>query len=165
MADLKTFLHGLPAFERFSDRQLDALIAQLRIETHAPETVLLRQHEQGQALYLVLSGAIRVTYQDASGNEASDVHEARVGEIIGRLSLIPNLPSPVTCTAAEEIIVARLAPEQYHALFLLAPAVAHQFQYMVAAQLAHYLQIKNQALRQRLVRRPPTSLLERLFGV
>ncbi len=165
MMDLRGFLHGLPAFERFNERQLDALVGQLHLETHAPGAVLIQQDTQGPELYIVMAGAIAVTHRDVDGNEDTEVHEARPGELVGRLSLVPNMPSPVTCSVVSETTVAALTPDRYHALFILAPGVAHQFQYMIAAQLAHYLQSKNKALRQRLVRRVPPSLLERLFGV
>ncbi len=60
--------------------------------------------------------------------------------------------------------VAALTPDRYRALFLLAPGVAHQLQYMVAVELARDLQEKNKSLREGLVRKRPASLLERLFG-
>lgn len=164
MIDLKTFLHGLPAFERFNDRQLDVLVSQLHVETHEPGTVLIRQGEQGSALYIVVSGAIRVSQKSADVSEENSVHEAHAGEMVGRMSLVPDLPSPVTCTAAGQITVASLTFDRYHALFILAPRVAHQFQYMVASQLAHYLMQKNQSLAKRHAPPARRSLLERLFG-
>ena len=167
MTDIKTFLLGLPAFERFNERQINALIDRLHIETHAPGTILFRQDEQGPALYIIMSGVLQMQHQSAISNDSGDnIREAHAGEVVGHLALISGMPSPSTCTAVGEVTVAALTLEDYNALFLLAPGVAHQFQYMVATQLAHYLQEQNKSLRQHLANQAPShrSFLERLLG-
>ena len=168
MIDIKTFLHGLPAFERFNERQINALIDRLRIETHAPGTVLFRQDEQAPALYIIMSGVLQMHHQGLTDSENGDgTRESHAGEVVGHLALVPNMPSPSTCTAVGEVTVASLTYDDYNALFLLAPAVAHQFQYMVATQLAHYLQDQNKSLSQHLDNQRPAasrSFLERLLG-
>jgi CRP-like cAMP-binding protein len=168
MTDIKTFLRGLPAFERFSERQINALLDRLHIETHASGTVLFRQDEQEPALYIVISGVLQMSHQSLiNGDNGDNTREAHAGEVIGHLALVPNMPSPSTCTAVGEVTVASLSYDDYNALFLLAPGIAHQFQYMVATQLAHYLQEQNKSLRQHLDSQRPTasrSFLERLLG-
>jgi len=163
MNDLRSFLHGLPAFERFSERQLDALLTNLRLEDYPPGHALVTQDKQGPALYIVTSGTVEVSRRN-DGEPAQDVREARDGEVVGLLSLVDNMPSPETCTTKGAVTAAVLTPERFNALFLMAPAVAHQLQYMVAVQLARDLQEKNKSLRKGLAKQKPGSLLERLFG-
>lgn len=168
MNDLKIFLRGLPAFERFNDRQLDALITQLAVEQHPAGTVLYEAGMQGRALFIVMKGAVGVDRTGASAEAEQTYDEMHAGEVVGRLALVPDMPAMTRCWALSDITVAALSPESYNALFLLAPAIAHQFQYMVAARLAQDLQARNQLLRQRLVKSRPAkapSLLERIFGV
>lgn len=171
MIETKIFLHGLPAFERFNERQIDALVAQLRVETYTPGTMLISQGEQGAALYIVMSGVIQVSQiitdeEDEGGDGETKSHEAHAGEMAGLLSLVPDMPSLVTCTAVDQLTVASLTLDRYNALFLLAPGIAHQFQYMLASQLAFCLQQQSQELRLRLARQSPRrSFLERLLGV
>jgi CRP-like cAMP-binding protein len=164
MNDLRTFLHGLPAFERFPERQLDLLLNSLRLEDYEPGFRLIAQDEQGPALYIIVSGTIDVTRRDIAGEPEQEAREARDGEVVGLLSLVDNMPSPETCTAKGRVTAAVLTPERYNTLFLLAPAIAHQLQYMVAVQLARDLQEKNKSLRKGLSKQKPGSLLERLFG-
>jgi signal-transduction protein with cAMP-binding, CBS, and nucleotidyltransferase domain len=54
MNDLRTFLHGLPAFERFNERQLDNLLAQLRLKDFEPGHRFVAQDSQGPALYIIV---------------------------------------------------------------------------------------------------------------
>lgn len=164
MNDLRTFLHGLPAFERFNERQLDNLLTQLRLKDFEPGQRLVAQDSQGPAMYIIVSGTVEVTRHETIGGEERETYDARDGEVIGLLSLVDNMPSPETCTAKTAVVAAELTPERYHALHLLAPTVGHQLQYMVAVQLARDLQEKNKALRKGLAKQKPGSLLARLFG-
>lgn len=164
MNDLRTFLHGLPAFERFPDKQIDLLLSHLRLEDYEGNHTLVSQGSQGPALYIIISGTVDVTRRDATGELEQEAREARDGEVVGLLSLVDNMPSPETCTAKTRVTAAVLTPERFNALFLMAPTIAHQLQYMVAVQLARDLQEKNKSLRKGLARQKPGSLLERLFG-
>ena len=163
MNDLRVFLHGLPAFERFEGKPLDMLVNKLRLQDFAPGQRIIEQNSQGPAMYIIIEGTVEITRQDAIGGE-QESRDARDGEVIGLLSLVSNMPSPETCTATTKVFAAELTPDRYQALFLQAPAVAHQLQYMVAVQLARDLQEKNKALRKGLAKQKPGSLLERLFG-
>ena len=163
--DLKAFLHALPAFERFSDRQLDVLVSNLQVEEFAAGGELITQGEQGPAMYILMSGAVTSTRYDTIGSDDADPVEVRDGELFGLLSLVENIPSPETCTAGSAVTVAALTPHRYHSLFLLAPGLARQLQYMVAVQLARELQIKNKSLRKGMALGKRPSLLERLLGV
>ena len=162
--DLKAFLHALPAFERFSDRQLDAFVANVHVEEFATGGQLITQGEPGRAMYVLLSGAVRSERYEAMGSEVEPL-EIRDGELFGLVSLADNIPSPETCTAENFVTVASLTPQAYHSLFLLAPGLARQLQYMVAVQLARELQIKNKSLRKGMALGKRPSLLERLLGV
>lgn len=162
--ELKSFLHALPAFERFSERQLDVLVANLQIEEFAAGGQLITQDQQGRAMYILIAGAVRSTRRDAAGGEEAEPVEIRDGEVFGLLSLVDNMPVPETCTTANAVTVAALTPQRYQSLFLLAPGVARQLQYMIAVQLARELQIKNKSLRQGMTLNKRPSLLERLLG-
>jgi CRP-like cAMP-binding protein len=164
MTELRPFLRALPAFERFNEKQLDALISNLRVTSYPAGHQFIAQDTEGSAAYVIVSGVVEFIHQDSPESEIQLVREARDGEVFGLLSLVPNMPSPRTSIAKSVVVVAELPPERYHALFLLAPAVAHQLQFMVAVQLARDLQRKNQSLRQGLASQKPRSLLERLFG-
>ena len=163
--ELKSFLHALPAFERFNQRQLDVLVANLHVEDFAAGGQLITQGEQGTAMYLLMSGAVRSTRYDTIGSNDADPVEIRDGELFGLLSLVANIPAPETCTAESAVTVAALTPQSYHSLFLLAPGLARQLQYMVAVQMARELQIKNKSLRKGMAQGKRPSLLERLLGV
>ncbi len=163
--ELKNFLKGLPAFSRFNERQLDALANNLRVDEYPAGHRFLTQGEQGSAVYILMSGSVKISRHDAIEDLEIEVAEARDGEVIGLVSLVENMPVQVNVVADSRVVAAALTPEKFHALFLLAPAVGLQLEYMVAVQLSRNLQEQNKLLRKGLAQRKSApSFIERLLG-
>jgi CRP-like cAMP-binding protein len=162
--DLRAFLKSLPAFERFSDRHLDILANQLTIEELHEGEIMHEVGKPGRAMYIILEGSTSVSRINAQDGLLEAVGEAREGEVVCMLSLVDNMPATRTYVAHARLKVALLTRERYNALFLLAPPIAHQLQYMLAVKLACALQERNESLRVSLSQRKKPSLLERLLG-
>ncbi|HWU85462.1 MAG TPA: cyclic nucleotide-binding domain-containing protein [Rhodocyclaceae bacterium] len=162
--DLRAFLKSLPAFERFSDRHLGIFADNLVIEDLAEGQLMHEIGKPGRAMYIILEGAATVSRLNPNDGLIEVVGEAREGEVVCMLSLIENLPATRNYVAHAHLKAALLTRERYHALFLLAPPIAHQIQYMLAVKLACALQERNDALRIGLGLRRKPSLLERLLG-
>lgn len=162
--DLQHFLKSLPAFERFSDRHISILADNLVIEDLHEGQIMHEVGKPGRAMYLILEGAATVSRINPSDGLLEVVGESREGEAVCMLSLVEDMPATRTYVAHARLKVALLTRERYHALFLLAPPIAHQIQYMLAVKIACALQERNDALRIRLGLRKTPSLLERLLG-
>ena len=145
--DLKFFLKNLPAFEEFKARHLDILASQLRVEQHADGHVFIRQGLQGDALYLLLQGSVRITKHDAQGAPEYEVRDLSDGEMFGMLSLIDDLPASSTCTTRGPVTTAALTRDAFQQLFHQASPIGHHLQYIVAVQMARDIQEENQRFR------------------
>lgn len=144
--DLKSFLKTLPGFESFSPHDLDALAAVMQVRLYPKGHQFIAQGEQGQAMYIVMNGAVMLTRKDEL-NGFKQERELRDGETFGLLSLIDNLPAAATCSAIEAVTAASLPRMEFNELFDAAPSVGHHLLYMVAIQLARDLQDRNTSLR------------------
>lgn len=162
--ELQKFLKSLPAFERFSDRHIGILAENLVIEDMHEGQIMHEVGKPGRAMYLILEGAASVNRINPKDGLLEPVGEAREGEAVCMLSLVEDMPATRTYVAHARLKVALLTRERYHALFLLAPPIAHQIQYMLAVKLANALQERNDALRIGLGLRKKPSLIERLLG-
>ncbi len=144
--DIKTFLKSMPGFEGFSPRDLDALAGVMQVRLHPKGHQFIAQGEQGQALYVVMSGVVLLTRKDELTGFIQE-RELRTGETFGLLSLIDNLPAAATCSALDAVTAAALPRIEFSELFDAAPPVGHHLLYMVAIQLARDLQERNTSLR------------------
>jgi CRP/FNR family transcriptional regulator, cyclic AMP receptor protein len=144
--DLKSFLKSLPGFESFSPNDLDALASAMQVRLYPKGHQFIAQGEQGQAMYLVMNGAVMLTRTDELTGFRQE-RELRDGETFGLLSLIDNLPAAATCSALDAVTTASLPRMEFNELFDAAPSVGHHLLYMVAIQLARDLQDRNTSLR------------------
>ncbi len=151
--DIKQFLKTLPAFESFTEAHIEALAGLMAVSSHPAGHRLITQGQQGDAMYLLMEGAIQTSrIHEVTGalDEARDLH---AGEIFGLLSLIDNMPAGWTSTTKEAVTVATLSRPDFLRLYQMAPPIAHHLQYMVAVQLARDLQSRNRELRELLQQR------------
>jgi len=151
--DLKHFLKTLPAFESFTSAHLDVLAGMMKVSSHPAGHVFITQGEQGEALYLLMAGAIETSHVDEVSGTLEEARDLHAGELFGLLSLIENMPAGWGSKAKEAVTVAALTRPDFRRLFELAPPIAHHLQYMVAVQLARNLQERNRELRDLLNRR------------
>ena len=59
--EIALHLKSLPLFERLTTRQLMNLANEVREEQHDSETIVFREGEPGDCLYLIVEGQVRVT--------------------------------------------------------------------------------------------------------
>ncbi len=145
--DLKFFLKNLPAFEEFQAQHLDILAARLKVAQQDGGHVFIRQGMQGDALYLLLQGSVRISRHEGADAEEEEVRELCDGEMFGMLSLIDELPASATCTARGPVMTAALTRDDFQQLFHDASPIGHHLQYMVAVQMARDLQEANRRFR------------------
>lgn len=154
--ELKTFLRQW-AFGRFNEPDVAHLCELMSQSTYPDGHIFIAQGEQGEALYLLMEGAVAIRRDDETTGEPQEGAELRSGELFGLLSLIDNMPASATCVARGPVTAAALSREGFGRLFEAAPPIGHHLQYMVAVQLARDLQERNKALRAMLLRQKATA--------
>lgn len=148
--NLLTFLQDLPAFERFSQEELEAFVACCSMYEFPEGHIFSSEQDSGDSTYLLISGRVRVFQHDTVLQKTLTVNEVCAGEIFNILSLVENLTVPTTAVALETCIALKFPREGLPKLKSSSPRVAHQFQYMVTIQLANALFARNTELRARL---------------
>lgn len=147
---LLPFLQELPAFERFSESELDAFVASSRLYEYPEGHRFSAENEPGASTYLVVTGRVRVFHHDHLLQTALSATEVCSGEMFNLLALLDGLSVSTTAVALEPSIALEFSREGFELLRKSVPRVAHQIQYMIAIQLANALQARNAALRGRL---------------
>lgn len=104
-----------------------AALAQIRprMSTHevASGTVLMRQGEPSDAMYIVLAGRLRATLQPEEGTPVV-LGEIGRGEPIGEMGVISGAPRGATVTALRDSVLMRLGAADFTELLQKTPAFA-----------------------------------------
>jgi acetate kinase len=131
-------LQELPLFETFSPSDLDALIAQSRLETFAPQEPIIRFGQPGRFLCVILEGRVEVTVDDPDGgHERLNVLSA--GEFVGEMSLLTGEPTNADVTAMQRCRVLVIPQEQFTAFLATNPTALQVMARVISQRLRQRL--------------------------
>ncbi|MDP1825669.1 MAG: cyclic nucleotide-binding domain-containing protein [Archangium sp.] len=110
-------LHDLP------EASLRHLAAGATERALQPGELLLEENTPGDALYVVLEGALQVTRRSPSGIQV--LGEVRRGEHLGELALLDDAPRTASATATEPTRALVITRASFEACLAHAPGAAH----------------------------------------
>ncbi|HKD10769.1 MAG TPA: DUF1003 domain-containing protein [Thermoanaerobaculia bacterium] len=96
-------LRQVPLFSLFDDDELAVLAGQVEIRTFAPRQRIWKIGDPGEAAYVMVSGAVRVTTVDEDQQEVI-VDEPRSGEFFGFASMLDQTPHQTSAVATEQSV-------------------------------------------------------------
>lgn len=135
----KTFL-----LAELRSRELNIVEAFLHRRTYLPGEIVFDQGEEGQALYIVLSGRVSIC---RAGQADRPIAELGAGEFFGELALLDDSPRSAQARAGEATELAVLFRGDFERLMESHAQLASR----IAMQLARYL---GQRLRNMVATKP-----------
>jgi uncharacterized membrane protein len=94
-------LRQVPLFSLFDDDELAVLAGQVEMKTFAPRQRIWKLGDPGDAAYVMVSGAVRVTTVDEDQQEVV-VDEPKTGEFFGFASMLDQTPHQTSAVSLEE---------------------------------------------------------------
>ena len=95
-------------FSGLRKKDLKDLATYCREGTYSPGSVLLSQGEQGLGLFILTKGTVRITRKNSPDGAEEVLGTAGVGDVIGEMALLDDLPRSATVTAVDEVSVLSL---------------------------------------------------------
>jgi CRP-like cAMP-binding protein len=125
VSDVIDALGKMHLFRGLVPRALERIAAIASEESHAAESYLFREGEQGDKLYLILSGKVRISRQlSGMGEEALAI--LGPGEAFGEMSLIEDLPRNADARVHETARLLVIAREAFEDLLFLHKDLAYE---------------------------------------
>ena len=140
-------LRTVPLFASLDDEAADSLRGLLVPEQRPAGSVLFREGEAGDAMYLIEGGRVRIHVRDRGGEEVT-LAELAGGDFFGEMAILDGKPRSATATVAEEARLAVLSRAHFHEFVRRSPEVALNMLGAVAERLRH----TDEMLRQRVTR-------------
>ncbi len=136
----KAFLRSLVLFKDLRDRELGYLAQSLHARTYHAGEVIFIEGDIGRALFVLESGKIELTRQDAGG-KPQHLYTAQPGDFFGEMALLEQLPRTATAVAVERSHLYLLYRSKLEALLAHHPRIG-------ASIMAHLAQLLSARLRQ-----------------
>jgi hypothetical protein len=124
--DTAQFLARTPLFANHSAHECTVLAQYLEQTSLSAGSVLFKQGDYGDALYVVKSGSLEIYKNDVFG--AVRVAEVRPGGLVGEMALVENKPRSANVRASEDSRLLLLSRASYAELKKAHPQVATKFQ-------------------------------------
>ena len=119
---LHKVLSNLAIFANLEEKDLQVLLKITENRKYEAQNVVFAEGEIGNAMYIILKGAIRITKSLGEADE-QELAIRKVGELIGEMALLEDKPRSATGTAISETELLVLHREDFHSLLYKNPQI------------------------------------------
>lgn len=127
-------LRQLPIFDSMSEDTIAYLGSKLSIQRLGEDEALFHKGDPGDALYIVDGGWLKITTQDAAGEELM-LNKCGPGEVIGEMSIIDQEPRSASVIATSPARLLKLTREDFMDVISAQPAIAVEMMRNISGRL------------------------------
>ncbi|MBI3981473.1 MAG: Crp/Fnr family transcriptional regulator [Gemmatimonadetes bacterium] len=120
---LVPILQKVPLFANLSEPEIARIADVARERTYPRNSVILFEDDPGDALYVVVTGSVKVVLIGEDGREVI-LSVLREGEFFGEMALIDDEPRSAHVIAMEDAAMLVLRREDFHQRLREAPSIA-----------------------------------------
>ncbi len=118
-----TLLQISPLFSSMNEADRKDLIHRFESVQLDTGDVIIREGEEGKALYMVKHGAIQVSKKHPETGEEIKLAVLREGDFFGEISLLQNIPTTADCSAMAPTDLFRLPKQAFQELIMMNPQI------------------------------------------
>jgi CRP/FNR family transcriptional regulator, cyclic AMP receptor protein len=130
-------LRRLALFVPLSRRELRMVDSLLHERHYLKGEIIFDEGEEGQALYVIISGRVLICRQGQP--ETGEISQLDAGVAFGELALLDNLPRSAQARAAEDCVLASLSRADFESLLDTDAVTASKIALQLARQLGRQL--------------------------
>ena len=136
LAERVALLSRAGMFEAAAPPTVEALAASLVAERLTAHTVVVREGDDPDDMWIVASGTLAVTSRGAAGGEAVEVAHLGPGDYFGEIGLLRDMPRTATVTTIEECALWRLPGAEFLRIVNDGTALSTNLRTRMVARLA-----------------------------
>jgi CRP/FNR family transcriptional regulator, cyclic AMP receptor protein len=133
-------IRQLGLFSMLKARELRVVDDLLQERRYLKDEIVFDEGEEGQALYIVLSGTVVICRQGEP--ETGRIAEVPAGVLFGELALLDGAPRSAQARAAEDCVLASLSRADFRQLIETNAVIASKIAYQLAWELGQKLRDK-----------------------
>lgn len=127
-------LREMPLFADLAERDLLAIVEELRVRDYAKDDIIFRQGDESREVYFVRKGKVRIFKISPSGNETSIAIFSN-NDVIGELAAIDQDPRSATAKAVTPVTLLAMSQERFLLTLQTVPRFALNLTKLLARKL------------------------------
>lgn len=127
-----SFLKEISLFSPLTDEELNNLADRLEVVPYVAGSLIARQDDMGDCLYILITGSASVWLETPAGRHL--LAELGPGEVVGEMSLMTGERRRATVTARDDVVCYRLGKHDFQAVLQQRPELADAFAQMLAVR-------------------------------
>lgn len=135
-SDIVDQLKKIDWFDELPDEMLAALAKKVRKRHLSKDEILFNKGDEGDSLFAILSGRVKIFTQDNQGNEVA-LNRVGAGEIIGEMALLDYEPRSAGVVALEKTSTLELSREDFMEILRRQPDLALSVIRNLSSRLRH----------------------------
>ena len=157
LSDEARHLALVPLFRRLDDHELMKLAEEVDQVSFKSGEAIFHEYDQGDALYLVESGTVRIWVNDDDAEQIT-LSELKDGDFFGELSVLDKGERSANATATSDCVLHRLRRDDFHEFLLGNSYVAVD----LVCEIGSRLRQTNMLVSQRVTRNVNTEMEKKL---
>lgn len=117
-------LAAVPLFSGLTEEQLLLVVKHLRRRSYEERDVIVRRDSPGDALFILVSGKVKVSYMEEDGEGETIIAVFRAGDFFGELSILDGAGRSADVVALEPTEVLVLSADDFHRILHDVPAIS-----------------------------------------
>ncbi len=157
LSDEAHSLSLIPLFQQLDPIELEKLAEFVDQVSFRTGDTIFHQHEQGDALYIVESGAVRIWVRDEDMQDVT-LSELQRGDFVGELAVLDRGNRSANATATEDSVLHKLRSDDFQQFLMGHPVIAID----VIREIGSRMRQTNQLVSQRVTRNVNREMDEQL---
>lgn len=133
-AELRAFLAQVPLFHNAPERALDIAASAVRKRAYEPGAIVFQEGDQGEALYIIARGLVKLSKVDLEGHEKT-LAILQPPEFFGEMALLGHASRSATAVTLNEMHAYLLFDDDFRRLISDYPAISLNLTSTLAARL------------------------------
>jgi CRP/FNR family cyclic AMP-dependent transcriptional regulator len=123
---VRDILRRVPFFQELTQPELDSIVALGRVVTYPKDMVLFQEGDKGEALYIVIEGAVRIAKGSPGQGGDGTIAYMEQGGCFGEMALVDDFPRSAAAIAHEDCVVLFVERSAILTLFREDPVIARK---------------------------------------
>ncbi len=125
-SELKSFLKSIEIFQDLSDTDINEIANTLNIKKFSTGDFIIKQGEEGDSIFVILQGSVRVFYDDEIGKVIELAYLTK-GDFFGEMGFFGNKKRRASVTSVDDTVLLELKKENIDKLIKKHEAIEETF--------------------------------------